>query len=388
MDQHVISAWHLRAFAGRGRGAQVVHVFEKTTDAYADIRVDEFLAEADAHSPEVELDLAHLEDPAARAARTLVKRARALPGGLYAVMEPDAAIQTAGPALTDEGVIEGMRLLVSRHEIPSPNAADRLALANYVALMYQRSPKGEAARVKFSIAYERAAQTILDRMMPGMRSGLEEAVSQRRARMLRNALDMGPILARANWWIVRAGAPEAFVLGDHPVVTTVSLGHDDTWRPIFAEATFVVAMPLGPAVALLIAPRVIVPISGIDGPDEVVSAINRLVWRSADRYVLARNREQLDRGLPDASEELRRSTVPVDVDLGKIARTAMAETAAIVAGVRFRYEVGTWQRWERCRLVFGYFPYASEDRHLFASPDQHTSGPPADPRTIGRMRRR
>jgi hypothetical protein len=252
MDQHVISAWHLRAFAGRGRGAQVVQVFDKATDVYADVRVDEFLAEADAHSPEVELDIAHLEDPAARAARTLVKRARALPGGFYAVMGPDAAVQTAGPALSDEGVIEGMRLLVGRHEIPSPNTADRLALANYVALMYQRSPKGEAARVEFRIVYERAAQTILDRMMPGMRSGLDEAASERRARMLRNALDMGPILARANWWIVRAGAPEAFVLGDHPVVTTVSLGHDDTWRPIFAEATFVVAMPLGPAVGVFV----------------------------------------------------------------------------------------------------------------------------------------
>lgn len=277
MDQHVISAWLLRAFAGRGRGAQVVHVFDKDTDTYAEVEVGDFLAEVDAHSPEVELDIAHLEDPAARAARTLVKRARALLGGFYAVTDAEATAQAAGPALSDEGVFQGMRLLVSRHEIPSPNVADRLALANYVALMYQRSPKGEAARIEFSAVYERAAQQVLDRMMPGMRTGLDEAVSERRARLVRGAREMAPILARANWWIARAGADEALVLGDHPVVTTVSLGHDDTWRPILGEATYVVAMPLGPAVALVIAPKVLVPVTGIDSPDQVVAAINRLV---------------------------------------------------------------------------------------------------------------
>ncbi len=368
MDQHVISAWHLRAFAGRGRGAQVVHVFDKATDAYADVRVDDFLAEADAHSPEVELDIAHLEDPAARAARTLVKRARALPGGFYAVTEADTAVKATGPALTDEGVFEGMRLMVSRHEIPSPNAADRLALANYVALMYQRSPKGEAARIEFGRVYERAAQHVLDRMMPGMRTGLDEAASERRARLVSGAREMGPTLARANWWIARAGANEAFVLGDHPVVTTVSLGHDDSWRPILAAATFVVAMPLSPAVALVIAPKVLIPISGIEGPDQVPTAINRLVWRSAGRYVLARDRDQLDRGLPNASDELRRSTIPVDIDLAQLARHAMAETAAIVAEVQWRLPLGRWQHWPNHRLELGYTPYSSEDRDLILGP--------------------
>jgi len=83
---------------------------------------------------------------------------------------------------------------------------------------------------------------------------------------------------------------------------------------------------------------------------------------------LARDRDQLDRALPNADAELRRSTIPVDVDLGKIANTAMAETAAIVAGVRLRMDLGSWQNWRRHRLQLGYAPFASEDRDRILGP--------------------
>jgi hypothetical protein len=372
MEQHIISAWLLRAFARRARGDWVLHVYDKVLTSYAD-------------SIAVEQGIGKIEGPAARAASNLAKRAKGLPGGLYAIVGPGEAVLTEGPALSDKGVFEGMRLLVSQHQLPSPSASDRLALANYAGLMYERAPKLEAALVQWGVVFGEAAQAVLDRLVPGMHSGLSRDVSDRRTRMLGNARNIGPVLARANWWIARAGAGEAFVLGDNPVATTISLGHDDSWRPILAQETYVVAMPIGPAVALVIAPRQLMPVSGIQDANEAVQAINRLVWRSADRYVLARNREQLDEALPGHDDQLRRSTIPVDYDPDQIARSAIGETASIVSQVLWRQVEGPWQRWVRCRLTFGYAPFAAGDREFVMGP-AHNAPPRlgASPQLVGR----
>lgn len=372
MDQHIISAWVLRAFGRPVGRKRFLHVYDKALDSYSDVSVDDFLAETDAHSIAVEQGLARIEGPASQVARRLAKLTKLLPPGLYAIVGPDDPVQTAGPALTDQGVFQGMRLLVSEHQVPSPSRHDRQALASYAALIYQRAPKLEAALVEFGLVYDQAAQAALDRLMPGTWSGLlPRDVSARRARMLLAAEDIGGELARASWWIVRAGRGEAFVLGDNPVATTISLGHDDSWRPILSSETYVVAIPLGPTLALIMAPRAIIPISGIVNVEQALPAINRLLWRSAARFVLARDRHELDQAMPGADEPVRRSTIPVDYGADRVARAATGNVISIVSGIQWRLVAGPWQRWEACRLVFGYVPFASEDRGTVVGPPGH-----------------
>ena len=118
-------------------------------------------------------------------------------------------------------------------------------------------------------------------------------------------------------------------------------------------------MPLGSKIALVIAPQ-LVPFSNID-PADLTRAINRLIWRSADRYVLGRDRAMLDAALPGADETQRRSTVDVAFDAEQVAAAATAQVARIVAEVLLRQFVNAylradeaeWQRWDGCRLVFG-----------------------------------
>jgi len=359
VDQHVISRWLLRAFARPGPGGAGLIQYDKKTDAYQETSPDAFLVEVDAHSPEIERGIERIETPASQAARRLAKRTRTLPPGFYAVVDQDEDIRAAGDGLADVGVVEGMRLLVSRFQIPSPSQVDRLALARYIGLMYQRAPKLEASIIRWGEEYDRAAQSALDRTLPGMKTGLRTMLAGRRSRMLQSAEGMGARLAAANWWVVRPDPNDSFVLSDCPVAATIALGHDDPWRAIFSQESFVVTMPLGPKIALVIAPQM-VPFSNID-PADLTRAINRLIWRSADRYVLGRDRAILDAALPGADETQRRSTVDVAFDAEQVAAAATAQVVRIVAEVLLRQFVNAylradeaeWQRWDGCRLVFG-----------------------------------
>jgi len=358
LDQHVISEWLLKAFARKTPGGLRLDVYNKATGLYEDATPAKFLVELDAHSAEVERGLEKIETPAAQAAHRLAKRVKALPPGLYAVVEASAEIRAVGPELSDEGVFQGMRLLVGERQVPSPSLADRLALGRYAALMYQRAPKIEAAARQLEVDYEIGAQLALDRLMPGMRSKLAWVVEERRSRILGSAEEMGVTLANATWWVVRAGDDEAFVLGDSPVAATVSLGHDDTWRAILSPQTHVVAMPLGPNLALLIAPRILMPISNVDALG-MARAINRLIWRWADRFVLARSRQQLEASMPGADDAMRRESVRAEVDAAEVRMRARGDVALIVAAM-------SWRHWTSCRLELGSQPWPAEDRHLFA----------------------
>jgi hypothetical protein len=227
--------------------------------------------------------------------------------------------------------------------------------------MYQRAPKLEEAVAEFSRVFDAAAQETLDRLLPGMRTGLLSDIASRRERMLDSARDIGSQLARAHWWVVRAWAEEAFVLGDSPVVTTISLGYDDAWRAIFSDSTYVVIMPLGPSVALLTAPQRLVPVTGIEDVSQASGAINRLSWRSAGRFVVARDRVTLEAVLSEAEPTARRAVIPVDYDLARISRAAEVAVDQAVTTVWVRYvlrrwleeEPHRWRRWEGCRLTFG-----------------------------------
>lgn len=389
MEQHVISEWLLKAFASSAPGGPILALYDKTTGLYDSAKPRDFMTEVDAHSTAIERGISDIEGPASRAAIRLAKRVKILAPGLYAVVSSQAETRAVGPALSDKGVHEGLRLLVSEHQVPSPSQADRIALGRYAGLMYQRAPKTETAIMRFGAEYDLAAQQALDRLLPGMRTGLATELARRRSRMLPLATDIGGRLADASWWVVRAGIGEAFVLSDSPVAATLSLGHDDDWRAIFSPESYAVVMPLGPMIALVLAPQRIIPITGIDlDLAGLTRAINRLMWRYADRYVLARDRAQLEAAWPEADEERRRSSVQADGDTEGVAMAARRDVTRIVTDLLWRRMSQEWRHWTSCRLEFGWQPWPAEDRYLFTSPPEHGSGPRPPVGAIGAIRRR
>lgn len=66
------------------------------------------------------------------------------------------------------------------------------------------------------------------------------------------------------------------------------------------------------------------PITGIDDEAGVTQAINRLMWRSADRYVLAATKQALEGSLLAADDAARQFSVEAWQDDGQIARTTEA----------------------------------------------------------------
>jgi hypothetical protein len=357
--QHIITEWLLRAFAKGGRLA----AYAKETGAYMEVDPKDFLTEVDAHPLSVEDGIASIEGPAASAARNLAKwvRSRQLPGGLYAISSTENVSHFGPPGVSDVGVYEGMRLLVGERDIPSPKPVERLALARYAGLMYQRAPRTEEAMLAWGRAFDLAAQSALDRFLPGFHTGLQTELAHRRTRMLEMASHIGDRLANATWWLVVAGPGEAFVLGDAPVAATISLGHDDEWRAILAPESFAVAMPLSPRIALLMAPQGLIPITGIDNDlAGLVLAINRLIWRRAGAYVLAQEQSHLEAVWPDAEAAKASLSNDIAVDAQHGAEAGWSVGLSIVAEVNLRHFIRRWQRWEGCRLRFGWYPWPAE----------------------------
>jgi hypothetical protein len=361
--QHVISEWLLKAF-GRPIGARVrLAVYDKATGEYGARHADEFLVELDAHSRDVELEISKIETPASAVARTLAKRAKAYAPGFYAVVDDPSEIVRTGPALVDRGVVAGMRLMVSEHTILGPSGADRAALARYLILMYERAPATEAAMTRFGLAYDRGAQRTIDALLPGMLTGLASFHRSAPARMVERAQRLGDGFAAANWWILRTRATEPFVLSDTPVAATLSLGHDDEWHAILSPEAYAVVMPLGPLVALLMAPKGMLPFSRIEVSD-LGRAVDRLMWRAADQYVLGRSRAELEAAVEDG---VRRFSVRVPQDEAAIEEEARRRTEGVVYDAMIEIQVwrpvrDAWQHWERCRLRFGHAAFAAEDR--------------------------
>lgn len=142
------------------------------------------------------------------------------------------------------------------------------------------------------------------------------------------------------------------------------LGHDDEWRAILSGQTYVVAMPLGPELALLMAPQLLMPVNVDASPVSIVAAINRLSWRLASRYVVGRDAAALDAAWPATADPAARlATASPPVDLGGVIRKASADTIGIVTMTEFKFAERTgWRHWRGCELYFGITPYAAEDR--------------------------
>lgn len=366
MIQHVISEWLLKAFARGPKGSRLLARYDKASDEFDEKSPAELLTEVDAHSAGIEAGISQIESPASQAALRLAKRTRHLQPGLYAIGEPGAAESLHGPAVAEVGTVDGMRFFVTPQQIESPLVADRRALGIYLGLMYQRGPEIEAQMLRLGIDYEAAAQGVLDSILPGIKTGIRADLEERRSRMLAIASEIGEALADANWWVMRAIDDECFVLSDTPVAATVSLGHDDQWRAILSDESYVVVMPIGPKVALLIAPRLIIPVSGIGmDPGSLTHAINRLTWRNAGRSVLAGSRADLERAWPDWADLGRRSVIQVGVDRDAAINSARRESRHIAMIARYRFETQAWQHWSGCHLGFGWVPWPAEDRGLF-----------------------
>jgi hypothetical protein len=349
--QHVISEWLLRAFARQGTLGQ----YDKATDTFDSTSPGAFLVELNAHSVVVEHAIQSIETPAAQAGLRLGKAFRNRPPGLYAMMDDQGPASAVGEEVRAVGVVADTRILIPNFHAPWTTPTDPRSLARYLGLMYQRSPKLEEAMRQWGLAFDRAAQPVLDQIVPGMRTGLETLLQTARARMIPRALRIGEVLETANWFVVRSPDDESFVLSDCPVNATIALGHDDGWRAIFTGEAFAITMAIGPKIALLVAPHLI-PISGIETRD-LTKAINRIAWRSADRYVLARDRGTLAAVAPELA--MRRLTVAVEVDPNLDAKAVatvmdvLRQAMRRVFAAQMRLEANTWTHWDGCRLVIG-----------------------------------
>ena len=361
MDQHVISAFLLREFARMVDQRRTLTAFDKRTALVSAIDVRTFLTEPDAHPVEVERAFSTIETKAARAIYELRKSMRSVPPGMYAV---GAERIIEGDAVEDVGVHQGMRLFVSRHQVEALPPAEHEALLRFVALLYQRAPGMEASILEFGRAYDAAVRATLARFRPQYSVPLMTDRVDYRRRITTRALDIAEKLRHAKWWLVKTEPPATFVLGDSPVVATISLGHDDQWRAILSGETYVVAMPLGPELALLMAPQLLMPVNVDSSTASIAAAINRLSWRLAARYVVGRDAMALEAAWPSTVDaDARLATASPPVDLEAVIRKASADTIWIVTTTEFRVAERTgWHHWRGCVLEFGITPYAAEDR--------------------------
>jgi hypothetical protein len=127
-----------------------------------------------------------------------------------------------------------------------------------------------------------------------------------------------------------------FILGDSAVAATISLGHEDTFRAILSPESYVVVMPLGPTLALLMAPQGIAPVN-VELAD-IVGAVNQLIWRWSDRYVAARDRDDLDRVWGSDAASRRSSVTATDGP-----EAAEAAGALWLAGLASRWTSHIWK---------------------------------------------
>ena len=294
MRQHIIPRWYLDRFARDTTGGRILAAYEKATTACRDVPPTRFMTATDDHDAEIEAELGRLESPAAAAVQALDERVRALPPGLYRVAgERDEDRDATEAPIRDGGVIEDMHLFVADRQIRRLPSDERRALARFAALMYSRAPKIERAMRLVSDAYVRGIRTAVASY--GKTIDIDHTVflsaelERTRWLGLREADQIAGPLENATWWVLRSGPNEEFILGDSPVVVTLQLGHDDAWRRLLGDDGYVIAMPLGPELALLIANLLTV---GVEA-EEFVGALNRHSWKWAEDFTMGTDCEVL-----------------------------------------------------------------------------------------------
>lgn len=331
--QHTISEWLLRAHAHPTRGGIKLWIFDKETRNTREQPTSTFLAPRNDHSAEIEVQLNRIESPAARAAAEVHRLADPHGGGFIRVAganDPDEA-RIAPPR--DAGVIEGFRLSVIEAQTRRLDWRHRSALGSFVALMYSRSPKLQQATQDMAAAYGSGLREGVSRLSGRTpRKVAEElAASEERVRWvgLTEAIQLGERLAAGSWWLLKADDGEAFAVGDSAVITTLAVGHDDVWRPLFDPATYAVMLPLGPSLLLLISPYPMIP--GAGPTYDPVNTTNMLSWKWANRFVAGPSRE----GLEDLNARIENvgwgHSAPAIVDLEEAYRKGVNFVAPYIA---------------------------------------------------------
>lgn len=361
--QHVISEWLLKAFSRPYGGRSIVTAYDKTTGEYVEHDSSDFLVEVGAHPDAVEAEISRIETPAAQAARSLLKRAKNYPPGLYAIQEQAEDLSASGPAMADAGMYRSSRLLVTQHSIRGPSATEREALARYAGLMYQRAPKTEASMLRWGQAFDRGIQDVLDRELPGAQNPGVTTLAHRRERAVELSPRVGRRLAAGSWFLVRAGEGQAFVLSDSPVIAVAALGPDDEWRAILSKHSLIVLMALSPVFALLLAPQHLVPVFHTE-PEDLVRVINRALWRCAERHVLGRTRQDLEAALGPVDQPDRRMSVDPLFDERQAFERARTVARRTLVTARIELPIKQTIHWRNCRVFVGQAPFPAEDRHL------------------------
>jgi len=331
--QHTITEWLLRDHAHPTRGGLKLWVFDKETAEIREWPTSTFLAPRNDHSAEIEVELNRIESPAARAAAEVHRLAEPHGAGFIRVggtNDPDEA-RIAAPR--EAGVVEGFRLTVIDAQTRRLDSRHRSALGTFVALMYSRSPKLQEATQNMAAAYAdglRQGASRLSGRTP--RKVAEElAVAEERVRWvgLTEAKQLGERLAAGAWWLLKPDDDEALVVGDSAVMTTLAVGHDDVWRPLFDPATYAVMLPLGPSLLLLISPYPMIP--GAGPTYDPVNTMNMLSWKWANRFVAGPSREILE----DLSARIEAAgwgrSAPAIVDLEEAYRKGVNFVAPYIA---------------------------------------------------------
>jgi len=319
--QHVITEWLLKHFARPEPGGLTLSVYDKTTGSMNEAVPSRFMAPIDDHGSHVESALGRLESDAAPAVTRLLARAATVTVGLWALYgETD---NLTGPsALSEVQVPAGdVRVFAPTRWLAEPSADDRARIARYLALMFTRSPTMERAISEVGVAvragYVQMVKAEAPALLTPMLEVLDGYLDDARFIGLRTPDELTDAFAAMDWYLVRAPDDAPLVLGDSPVVSTIQVGHEeDAWRPLLSPETYAVCMPLSAAVCLVVAPQGLMPI-GVEKPDEMADAINRLTWRWADRHVIGPTEASLERirdAMPPANV---RQTLPIDVEPDK-----------------------------------------------------------------------
>lgn len=344
MKQHVITEWLLRDFSsGAGSDRRLV-TYSKLTDTFAPDRPEDFMARLDSHPIDVEDRLQRIEGPAARAARGLVAKARALPAGITRITDRD---EPSDMSTREAGEAAGFHIVVAERGAALLGKRERTALGKFMTLMFTRSPKTERTIRRIADLYEQSARLAMARagLPPGLREESEAAVKAAGDGAALRAIDhvrrIGAFIADMHWWVVRAAPDERFVLGDTPLAVSVALGHVDEFRPLVGPASFVLTMPLHPEVGLVATPTPMLPVSGDSGG--LVAAINRATWGWAEEQVVAAEMEHLQLVRGQLPPTMWARVLPVPINEAAVRLEAAVDVAKVLVGAGWRPV-----NWDRC----------------------------------------
>ena len=346
--QHTITEWLLKYHAHH-RGGPQLWVYDKATGGIHEQPTSTFMAPRGEHTEEIETRLSKIETPAARAAAEIHRLAEPHdPGFIRIAGWSDADEQIIAPARAGP-IISKFKLTVIDAQTKRLDESDRHDLGTFAALMYARAPKVQAAVRDMTTAYIDGMSESMSRLSGPIPRRLVDELAAANERIRWVGLDEAPALgerlAGTQWYILKAADAEGFVLGDSAVTTSLAIGHDDVWRPLFDDATYAVMLPLGPSLTLIMAPKLMVP--GAGPTWDPVKTIAMLSWKWAERYVAGRSQADLAAVAASITEAGWGESAPVSADFRAAQQRGVDFVAPYLAGEHRRPRRRTKRRARR-----------------------------------------